>query len=202
MPHESVIKSLYYMKPSFMKMLIGTQLIKTILSTKEDCIVKILIEFVQKEYWKKFSESNSELHISRNMFILSKLHVDLCSPLETCTKYPKLHLESLPHNTETSLNYIVQVLYITLEAYLAAYNVQRVQEKLDLLNDKLLQSEDDTELANYMPGSSYFISEGFIKKYVYIFKKLKELVITFQGKKQCGLPQIMMVFKKVGLLDL
>ncbi|KAG7299821.1 hypothetical protein JYU34_016838 [Plutella xylostella] len=218
LPNESVTKVLEAIQPTFMTYLVGILHLKSILSTKEDEILKIMIDFVKKSAWTDLPDSDPKTKIGvinpvraqpvrrKLRFLIKKIKKTVkstpCNDDKMC--FPKheegkgncQHLNDQMH--------VVQTLYITLQAFLDAYCVEDFQEKLETLNDKVDQNEnlslDDGDLSN---DSSYNVSEGFIKKYRSIYQMLQELAMLLHSlKSKNQMPDILKVFSNVPLLGL
>ncbi|XP_063821020.1 uncharacterized protein LOC135071184 [Ostrinia nubilalis] len=213
MPHESVIRILERIKPNYMKYLIGTLHIKRILPTQEDDPLKIFTDFVKNLQWKKYPESTSQINIPRTTNFkntnLMKHLLRRCNKLnskgnivdEETETYKRFDPLSLPKDHKISLNHVIHTLYITLEAYLEAYSVQKVQETLGELNLNLESNENSIEQKILPDFCSYSVTEHFIKKYRSIYQSLRELVLILNEMKVSGsLPSIFKVFENIDLL--
>lgn len=201
-------------KPDYMQYLLGTLHIKKILSSEENDPIKSFTVFVKDMRWKKFSEKGSEIIIFKKnkgkkiknfTHYLKKKWENLNPeiPMENeDILYYKFDPHSIVKDSKVTLNHVIHIFYITLEAYLDAYNVQDIQETLDELNEKLNCSEAMSDEENHIPDfCSYSVTENFIKKYRSIYQTLKELMLTLQALKSSGdLPTIFKVFEKIGLL--
>ncbi|KAG6461557.1 hypothetical protein O3G_MSEX012704 [Manduca sexta] len=197
-----------------MQYLIGLLHIQNLLSTNEDCIIKILTHFLNEALWKNYEESDNEIQFSKKLFIKPKeienklaylsnkwdrlLKENYCVELS----YPKLspHLEE---DSEPDINSIVHAMYITLEAYLDAYSVQDVQEIWESLNEQSTNDDDTNRTLHNIEANEYSVTEDFIKKYRGIYQKNEELKLTFQDlKNRSELPSVMTVFERISLLGL
>ncbi|XP_053602763.1 uncharacterized protein LOC128670806 isoform X2 [Plodia interpunctella] len=199
LPPVSVIRILELIQPSYMQHLIATLHIKTLLSTNEDDIIRILINFVTKKQWTLFPESDKEITISKKIISTPKKFNNITSYLVKKCKnlnisesecpdilYPKLETP-LDVISDTYVNHVVHALYVSLEAYLDSYNVQNVQDTLDNLNKKLAQKSEDSEDIIVPDYCSYTVSESFIKKYTSLYKTLRELILIMNDLKNKGL---------------
>lgn len=220
MPHESVIKILERIKPDYMQYLIGNIHINTLLSTQHNDPIKNFIEFVNNKQWKKFLECGTKLVISKSQkkklknvkdftkFLVKKLDTmnSQISLMDTERElnYNKFDPHSILKDNKVNLNHVIHTFYITLEAYLDAYNVQDVQESLDNLNERLNCDETSISKENHIPEyCSYSVTENFIKKYRTIYQTLKELMLILQSMKNSGdLPENFKVFEEIGLLGM
>ncbi|KAM3962394.1 uncharacterized protein ACR2FA_003638 [Aphomia sociella] len=215
MPPESIIRILERIQPKYMQHLIGALHVQKLLSSHYDDIIVNLTNFVATAQWKKFPLSHNEIDISEkydnrsksNKSILNHL-AKMCRNWRTLSLvstldhklYPKFDPESLNDNYDTDINYVVHAVYITLEAYFEAYNVEKVQETLDSLNKQILTNDNVEQVTN---SSSYSVTEQFIKNYRSIFQKLQELVlILHKAKSSKQLPDVLKVFERIGLLGL
>lgn len=197
-----------------MQYMIGTLHIQAILSTQEDNIIKIFIDFIKKSRLDLFPEGNSEICISKSEVIkpkkvknVLKYFTKVCEEAENYSSdfydysYPKLDLSCIINDAAIDQNYIVHILYITVESYLDSYSVQLVQDTLDKLNEQLPGNSDEIE--NTPPElSTYTVTETFIKKYRSIYQTLTELILLLNNLKcKNNLPKIMNVFENIGLLE-
>jgi hypothetical protein len=218
MPQDSVIRILERIKPDYMQCLVGKLHIKKLLSTQEDDPIRILTEFIREHQWKQFPEVQSKLIIpkktdqslkkAKSFFdFLNKKCKELSkqkTSLSAQKKYAKLDHNSLLNKDKYSLNDVVNILYVTLNAFLDAYSVQNMQDTLDLLNEQIQNGTTSENYVHSLPEyCSYTVTEDFIKKYRTIYQTLKELMLLLQEMKNNEtLPDIFKVFDKIGLLGM
>lgn len=181
--------------------LVGTLYIQTLLSTQEDNILKIFLNFINKKQWKDFLENNTDIVIPKKSIIKPKkvkdVHKYLTKACETimlsepkeCSDdniYRKFDQSLIKNDAETSLNEIVLILYITMEAFLDAHSVQLVQDKIENLNERLTQmAGGDVGNESTIPEHcSYSVTEHFIKRYRTIFQVSTELVSKLYKLKE------------------
>ncbi|XP_013189133.2 uncharacterized protein LOC106133836 [Amyelois transitella] len=215
MPPDSIIRILELIQPSYMQYLIAALHIKTLLSTNEDDLIQILINFVTKKQWTEFPDSDEKIAISKKMFSGPKKFKNITNYLvKKCINmniketpknilYPKLDLPN-DLNYDTHINHVTHTLCVGLEAYLDSYNVQNVQNTLDKLNEKLLtQNSESNEEMKVPDYCSYTVSESFIKKYTCLYKTLRELMLVLDDLRKKGeLHDSLKIFEKIGLLGL
>lgn len=218
MPHDSIIRILEAIQPNYMQHLIATLHVKELLSTQEDDIVKIVINFIKNSQWQLFEDSNEPIHISKKMFPrpkkvknLVKYIEKICADAELLEDdsdpsdsnlYPKYDSQSDDLSTEVNINHVVHSLYVALDAYLDAFSVLNVQETLSNLNEQLLLQTDSNSESQLQVYCSYTVTEVLIKKYRSIYKLLKELMIMLNEMRNSGnLPDVLKVFDKIGLLS-
>lgn len=216
MPHETIIKILQRIQPTFMQHLVGVSHMKMLLSIQEDDAIKIFINFLKKSQWKNFPESNLEIQLTKSTVIkpkkvkniikslLTKCNIQENNSIEHNSDclYPKFDPDSFSLDSEIDQNYLVHVLYITIEAYLDAFSIQYLQDTLDDLNERLQESMELDINDCEKKSNAYSVSEDFIKRCRSIYQLLKELILTLQELKSKGeLPNILKVFNNIGLLD-
>lgn len=212
MPHNSTIRIIERIEPSYMQHILGVLHVKRLLLTENDCIINILINFVNNSQWEKYPKDDSKITLSEKLFpkpkkikkVLNYLLKKCASwNLESKTvnkNYGKIDLKSLLNESEPSINHIIHTMYITLEAYLDAYYINSVNETWDKLNEQALnhcssQTQSDQEY------SSYTVTEHLIKKYKLTLKNVNELQLAFQNLKSKGdPPAVFSIFKNLGLL--
>lgn len=178
-----------------MKHLLGVLHLQTILNTKEDDILKISIEFVNNFTWTHFPVSecinDHEAPIHNLTKSLNKLlSTDFSkAPFDAASMYSKNYPKQEIKLTQENINQkeIINLLYITFEAYLDAFRILEVQNTLEALN-KTLQATNNTLLneldaTNNSEDSFYYTTEIFIKKYRSIYQLLKEIMILFPKMK-------------------
>ncbi|XP_026751136.1 uncharacterized protein LOC113511658 [Galleria mellonella] len=216
MPPQSIIRILERIQPHYMQYLVGSLHVQKLLSSQFDDIIVNLTNFIEKSQWNQYPMSENEINISKKYDTKPKrvkniLHFlsKMCRSWRSSSKssslnyrvYPKFDQDSLNDDYKININYVVHTMYITLEAYFDAFNVERIQETLDSLNEQILTHNDTVDqVTNY---SSYSVTEHFIKKYRSIFQKLQELVLILHNLKTTGeLPEVLKVFEKIGLLGL
>lgn len=217
-PQQSIIRILERIEPTFMRHLVGILHIQKVLSTDESCILKFLINFMGEQQWQCYPPDNSEIVFSKNLFSLPKTvkrkinyllkKIRTSSSLEgtESRQYSRMEPKIEIIKSEANLNHIVHCLYITLDAYLDAYDIQSVQETWNNLNQQLLDEsqamETDTETI-LKENSTYSVTESLIKKYRHILKSIKELEDLFSSlKKQEKLPESLNVFENIKSLFL
>ncbi|XP_059052497.1 uncharacterized protein LOC131847065 [Achroia grisella] len=216
MPPESIIRILERIQPNYMQYLVGNLHVQKLLSSQFDDIIVNLTNFVTKSQWKQFPLSGTTINLSKRhnnrpksskniLNCLSKM----CRNWKTSSKhhkknselYPKFDLGSISRNYEINVSYVVHTMYLSLEAYFDAFNVELVQETLDSLNKQILNNTDtNAQVTNF---SSFSVTEHFIKKYRSIFQKLQEFILILHNTKTTKeLPEVLKVFEKIGLLSL
>lgn len=214
MPQNTIIRVLEMIEPTFMQHILSLMHIKKLLNVNDDCIISIFINFIKQSQWKLYPADDSEIKFSKKLFpkpkkikrILNYL-IKKCmswSP-ETGKKlhYAKIDIESLKAMSEITVNHVVQTIYITLEAYLDAYDVQCVQETWNKLNEQLLDDGVTQNQEALLEHSSYAVTEHFIKKYRSILKTTSELVVVFNNLRCSGeMPEVLNIFKNIGLLQI
>lgn len=173
--------------------LIGTLHTQTLLNVQEDNILKIFLNFITKKQWKDFPESDSDIEIPKKSIIKPKKVKDvlkyvtkackaltLSEPMESFDGdiYRKFDHSVITNDSDINQNEAVNVLYITIEAFLDAHSVQLVQDAIDHLNEKLTQmAGGDMRSESTIPEHcSYSVTEHFIKRYRTIFQVSTELV--------------------------
>lgn len=210
LPHTSIIRILERIQPTFMRHLVGVSHLNKILGTKEWCIVRILINFLTETQWKSYPSDRSEIILSNKLFVppkttkrkinyLLKTYQNISTD-ENVEDNEYAKMEPLEKNkAPVTLNHIVHCLYITLEAYLDAYDINSVKETWSNLNDQLSNESLLMERESAVPAHSYYsVTESLIKKYRDILKSVKELEDLFNDLKKRGeLPQVMYVFENI-----
>ncbi|KAI5645253.1 hypothetical protein NE865_02801 [Phthorimaea operculella] len=211
LPQTTIIRVLEQIYPTFMQHLIALMHIQTLLSSKEDDIIKIFIKFVKETQWELYPEGLSEIQVSKTSLIRPKKVKDFMNFLHKVCKlatdlddtedvYPKLDPSTLigdPEN-ETDRAHVVHTLYIAVDSYLDAYSVQSVQDTLDNLNEQVDEHGDVT--MTFVPENcSYSVTEHFIKKYRSIYRNLTELISILQTLDKNEVPE-MKIFERIGLL--
>lgn len=113
--------------------------------------------------------------------------------------YPKLY----PTTDDSKINqsFIICTLYITLQSYLEAYGIQSVQETLQRLNERLLQTDTSQDINSnnmLLDSKSYSVTEAFVKKYRQIFEMLKEFIRTLkQTETRNNPPEVLNIFYNI-----
>ncbi|CAB3243221.1 unnamed protein product [Arctia plantaginis] len=213
LPQQSIIRILERIEPTFMRHLIGILHIQKILSIDECCILRILINFIGERQWNSYTHDNTEIIFSKKMFSLPKTVKRKINYLlkKSKTSFPLESTESRTYSrmepdikiikSEASLYHIVHCLYITLDAYLDAYDIQSVQETWSNLNEQLMNESQviETDTGSILTAhSNYSVTETLIKKYRHILKSIKELEDLFSElKKQGKLPEILNIFQNI-----
>ncbi|XP_063890464.1 uncharacterized protein LOC110374818 [Helicoverpa armigera] len=213
MPHDSIVRILEKIEPTFMRHMMGMLHIKKLLGINSDCIISILIKFFKESQWQNYPPEDSEIKICPKLFEKPKkvkktiqFLLKQCEkwsledePEEKIVQYDKLDNKALKPETECSLNNVVHTLFITLEAYLDTYNVQDVQETWNKLNEN---PEDGENKSQTLLEQGYVVTEDFIKKYKHIMKTSQELRIVYHNLSNSGdMPDILEVFKTISLLE-
>lgn len=193
-----------------MRHLIGLIHVHNVLSTNEACIIRILITFFIESQWESYPSDNSTIVLSKQIFDKTrKVNENVTSLIEKCILTPRiedtadndLYLSMIPDTqkskTEFSLNHVVHLLYVTLEAYLDAYDIQSVYEKLTNSNNTPFDIETSSEQNNYST------TKYLMKKYVHILQSIMEFVNLFRDlKRQNKLPEVMNIFENIGFFKL
>ncbi|CAH0626937.1 unnamed protein product [Chrysodeixis includens] len=211
MPHNSIIRIIERIEPSYMQHILGILHVKRLLPTDNDCIISVLINFVNNSQWEKYPEDNNQIILSENLFPKPKkikkvlnylLKQCIGWTLESTTEhknYAKIDLESLQNESEPSINHIVHTIFITLRAYLDTYDINSVQETWDKLNEQTLSHASQVQSEHEL--SSYTVTEHLVKKYRNMLKNVNELHSAFENLKSRGEPpEVLSVFKNSGLL--
>lgn len=203
-----------------MQYIVGNLHVQSIMSTKEHDIIKVINNFVKKTQWEKYqANSNNILVINAHPFLKAKKIRNVSNYLSKIVykaqkrnffqnsiedHYPKYDSSVIKYSSIIDQSHIVSTLYMTLTAYLDAFNVEHVQETLDTLNEQLLTDEQTTGIENCISEHcSYTITENFIKKYRSIYQMLKELMVTLHElKSNEQLPEILKIFENIRLLGL
>lgn len=214
MPHNSIIRILERIEPSFMRHLVGLLHVNKMLSTNESCIIRILINFVNQSQWKSYPCDGTKIKLSKKLFhpprkvkrklsyIFKKCETLPCVDDTENRCYMKMEPKLEKSKEKFSLNHVVHLLYVTLEAYLDAYDLQSVQDTWSTLNEQLLN--DDVMETECLPISNcYVVTETLIKKYRNILQSIKELIGVFSDlKNRKELPEVLNIFGNIDLLDL
>lgn len=180
--------------------LIGTLYIQTLLNTQEDHILKIFLNFINKEQWKDFLENDADIEIPKKAIIKPKKVKDVLKYLTKACEaitlsdsmecfdgniYRKFDHSVVGNDPEISRNDIVVILYITIEAFLDAHSVQLIQDKIENLNDRLIQMAGDVKNESAIPEHClYSVTEHFIKRYRTIFQVSTDLVSKLYKMKE------------------
>ncbi|XP_026739684.1 uncharacterized protein LOC113502344 [Trichoplusia ni] len=209
MPHSSIIRIIETIEPSYMKHILGVTHAQRLLLTDNDCIINILIQFINNSQWEKYPKDNNQIILSERLFPKpKKIKKVLNYLIKKCTswtlestsenrEYGKINLELLQNESEPSINHVIHTLYITLEAYIDTYDIHSVKETWDKLNEQALNHSSSQNKQEY---GSYAVTEHIIKKYKSILKNINELHLAFQNLKSVGVPEALRIFENAGLL--
>ncbi|CAG4977246.1 unnamed protein product [Colias eurytheme] len=218
MPSPTILRVLERIKPTFMRYLVSKQYLNTILSTDEEEIIKVFINFIERSEWENFPESKETPQIPKTLKVphikpnkllsyLSKTliktaQLNLNKKSESKVLYPKFIPLEDKNKDIIDQKYVYLLIFITFHAYLDAFSVQEVQQTLDTLNEQLDQNIPGTYKKINIELISYSVSEDFIKKYRSIYQMLKDLILLLQKKKGQIPVQILTLFEAIPLLGL
>lgn len=209
MPHSSIVRIIERIEPSYMKHILGVMHAQRLLLTDNDCIISILIQFINNSQWEKYPKDDNQIILAERLFPKpKKIKKVLNYLIKKCTswthestsenrKYGKINLELLQNESEPSINHVIHTLYITLEAYIDTYDIHCVKETWDKLNEEALNHSSSQTKQEY---GSYTVTEHIIKKYKSILKDINELHLAFQNLKSVGVPEPLCIFENAGLL--
>lgn len=215
MPHESINRILERIEPAYMRHLIGMLHIKKLTKTNNDCIISIIINSIKDFQSGIYPPDDTNIEISKKLFfkpkkikkILNYVIKNCMTPeSEEQIQYPKLDKKELKYlvlstTGDFNLSHLVHTLYTTLEAYLETYDIQKVEETWNKLNEQV-SDESQTNSETLPENSSYYVTEDFIKKYKNAMKTFKELHSIFQDLKSSGnLADMLEVFTNIELLE-
>ncbi|XP_068630398.1 uncharacterized protein [Battus philenor] len=217
LPKESIPKILQKIQPSYMKYLVGSLHVHSIISASENNIIQIIMNFINNKEWEQYPAIHNKLDISATNMIkarrvknitkyLSKTMNKIMQRQHSISKTNESCRKFMPIANKDSFtidqNYVIFCLYIALDAYLEAFNVQHVQDMLDTLNKKMLHNEQIEE--DFIPQyCTYSVTLQFIKQYRSIYEQLQELIIRLHKLAGNGhLPEAFKIFENVGLLGL
>lgn len=186
LPTMSISKILERLEPSFMQHFIGLHHIQTIFDTNESDIMNIIIYCVNSS-WKNdpfkdnediLPEINFESKMEPHKLLdvlsekcrnhLSVTTVENGDSHKTINPYNKLDLKE--ESCEIHNSYLINLLFITLIAYLESYSILNFKDILECLNKSPSTSKEFEESCK-----PYYISIHFIKKYQSSMKSLEKL---------------------------
>ncbi|CAK1553806.1 unnamed protein product [Leptosia nina] len=214
-PSTSFIRILEKIEPKLMKYLISIHHLNTILpGTNEDDIINIFINFIENEEWNKFPIREKIIaspkplktkHVKPNR-LLDHLARKCQKAIESVNvaahrnMYPKLSLHE-SENDVIDRNDVINLIYMSLDAYLHVYRISEIQFRWNALNDDLDRGIYSFNVSE--DRSTYSVSESFLKKYRSIFQRLKDLMLILHNlKTNKTFPEILMIFKSIDLLSL
>ncbi|XP_046960236.1 uncharacterized protein LOC124530228 isoform X2 [Vanessa cardui] len=204
LPHESFIKILAKIHPPYMKRAVGLLYCNKSLNYVESNIIYVLITFLETSKWKDFPKSESESLLKRLnimegspkniMSHLSKICKNISVISNNNISYPKF---DYPDKGQINQDIIISALYISLNAYLESYNVQKVNATLEKMNNSEIVMETEQIIPNYS------VTKDLINVYKNIYQLLPKVVLILNDlKKDNMLPDQLKVFERLFTFDL
>ncbi|OWR43257.1 hypothetical protein KGM_215884 [Danaus plexippus plexippus] len=205
LPPASIVKILETLTPTRMRYFIGMLHCEVLLSvTIKSSIIRTLINFVKESQWNHFPESQNSIipegvenakqltadNILRHLIKISKNENKSCD--NNNVRYPKF--KHVNKTFVTDQIFVTRVLYITVQAYLDAYHLCKMEKTLKRLTNESLQDNSKVGV-KYFESVNSFVTQASVKIYRSIYSDLKEFIQDI--KKQKEIPKILDIFMNI-----